>query len=160
MFMRPHRFEPSILRAYDIRGEVDKTLSADDALGLGIAFGTVVVRNGGRVVCVGYDGRLSSPNLESALVEGLISTGLTVYRVGCGPTPMLYFAVYHLNADGGIMVTGSHNPPEFNGFMMMLGKSGFFGEDIQMLGHLSEEGNFVSGRGVEKKTDVVVNERT
>lgn len=105
-----HRFDPTILREYDIRGIVGKTLSAEDARAIGRAFGTLVLRKGGKSVAVGYDGRLSSPMLEVALVEGLSDSGVDVRRIGMGPTPMLYFAVYHLHTDGGIMLTGSHNP--------------------------------------------------
>ena len=118
-----HRFDPTLLREYDIRGVVGKTLAREDAGALGRAFGTVVRRHGGTRVCVGYDGRLSSPELEAALVEGLMACGLSVLRIGLGPTPMLYYAAVTLEADGAVMVTGSHNPPEHNGFKLMLGKA-------------------------------------
>ena len=108
-----HSFNPTILREYDIRGVIDDTLSADDAYAIGRAFGTVIVRNGGQAVCVGYDGRLSSPEMEQAVVDGLNDCGIDAIRVGLGPTPMLYFAVNILDAAGGIMVSGSHNPPEY-----------------------------------------------
>ena len=111
-----HRFDPTAIREYDIRGVVGGTLSADDAYAVGRGFGTVVKRAGGSKVAIGYDGRLSSPELEAAVVQGLSDCGLAVLRVGRGPTPMLYFAVRSLPTDGGIMVTGSHNPPEYNGF--------------------------------------------
>ncbi len=143
----PHRFDPSILREYDIRGILDKTLSAADARALGQAFGTTVRRTRGRTVAVGYDGRLSSPDLERALVEGLAATGVDVWRVGRGPTPMLYFAQRSLGADGGIMVTGSHNPPDHNGFKMVVGKAAVYGEQIKALGRLAETGDFESGSG-------------
>ncbi|RMD62583.1 MAG: phosphomannomutase/phosphoglucomutase [Alphaproteobacteria bacterium] len=148
-----HRFDPSILREYDVRGIVGQTLAEADALALGRAFGTVVRRAGGRRICVGRDGRLSSPQLEAALVEGLASTGLTVWRTGLGPTPMLYFATYELEADAGIMVTGSHNPPDHNGFKMTLHKASFFGADIQRLGEIAAAGDFETGAGtVEERT--------
>lgn len=142
-----HRFDPTSLREYDIRGVVGKTLHDADALALGRAFGSQVLADGGRRVCVGYDGRLSSPDLEEAVVEGLVSTGCTVNRVGLVPTPGLYFAVKHLGADGGIMVTGSHNPPEYNGFKMLAALGPVFGEAIQALGRRAAEGDFVSGMG-------------
>ena len=113
---KPHQFDRSILREYDIRGIVGKTLSAEDARAIGRGFGSLVCRAGGKAVCVGYDGRLSSPELEKALVDGLTQAGVDVWRVGRGPTPMLYFATRVYDADGGIMVTGSHNPPDHNGF--------------------------------------------
>ena len=115
--------DPTILREYDIRGIVGDTLKPEDVRAIGRAFGTMVVRGGGRSVAVGYDGRLSSPALEAALVEGLAATGVDVYRIGLGPTPMLYFAAHHLGADGGMMITGSHNPPEYNGIKMVKAQS-------------------------------------
>lgn len=150
-----HRFDPTILREYDIRGIVGKTLAAEDANAIGRAFGTLVRRKGGKSVAVGYDGRLSSPMLEVALVEGLAASGVDVRRIGMGPTPMLYFAVYHLHTDGGIMLTGSHNPPDYNGFKMMLGHDPFFGEDIQRLGALAASGDFESGKGAVSQHDIV-----
>lgn len=139
--------DPHILREYDVRGVVGKTLTLEDVRGIGRAFGTLVVRGGGRSVAVGYDGRLSSPALEASLVEGLIAAGVDVYRIGLGPTPMLYFAAHHLNADGGMMITGSHNPPEYNGIKMMKAKRAFFGEDIQALGRMIRTEDFATGRG-------------
>ncbi len=145
--MTAHTFHPTVLREYDIRGIVGKTLSEADARAVGRGFGTLVRRNGGKSVCVGYDGRVSSPALEAALVEGLKAAGLRVLRVGLGPTPMLYFSVYHHDADGGVMLTGSHNPPDYNGFKMMIGKKPFFGEQILALGRLAAAGDFESGTG-------------
>jgi len=118
--MAGHRFHPTVLREYDIRGIVGQTLSAADADAVGRAFATLVREAGGGTVCIGYDGRLSSPELEAAAVEGLRSAGVEVWRVGRGPTPMLYYAAVTLKAGGGIMITGSHNPPDYNGFKMML----------------------------------------
>ncbi len=100
-----HRFNPTILREYDIRGVVGETLSAADAAAIGRSFAAIVVAAGGRRVAVGRDGRLSSPGLEAALVAGLTGCGVDVVRIGLGPTPMLYFAVHTLGVDGGIMVT-------------------------------------------------------
>ncbi len=149
---KSHRFHPTVLREYDIRGIVGETLFAVDAEAIGRAFGTLVVRNQGHMVCVGYDGRLSSPELEAALVRGLVSTGLEVRRVGRGPTPMLYYAAHTMGADGGIMVTGSHNPPTHNGFKMVFAGKPFFAEQIQDLGRLAASGDVetrVGGRAVE-----------
>lgn len=147
---------PSIIREYDIRGIVGETLSADDARGIGGAFATMVaaVRGTTPRICLGYDGRLTSPKLEASLAEGLQSAGAQVVRVGRGPTPMLYFAVHHLDADGGIMVTGSHNPPEHNGFKFMLGHESFYGEQIQELGKLVAEGAAQAEGGGIGETDV------
>jgi phosphomannomutase len=129
----PHRFDPTILREYDIRGVVGDTLHPADAHALGRSFAVTLARAGGRSVAVGYDGRLTSKELEAALVEGLAEGGIDVMRVGLGPTPMLYFAAATLGVDGGLMVTGSHNPPDHNGFKMVLLGKPFFGEAIQRL---------------------------
>src|SRR3954451_6769876 len=135
----PHRFHPTILREYDIRGVVGTTLFPADAQALGRVFAQVLPAAGGRRVAVGYDGRLTSPELEAALVEGLAEGGADVVRIGRGPTPMLYFAAATLGVDGGMMVTGSHNPPDHNGFKMVLGGKAFFGEAIQKLGKAAAE---------------------
>ncbi|MGE5146106.1 MAG: phosphoglucomutase/phosphomannomutase PgmG [Candidatus Eiseniibacteriota bacterium] len=142
-----HRFNPTILREYDIRGTIGKDLSEADARAIGRAFGTMVARRGGKTVATGRDGRTSSPGLETALAEGLAASGLTVLRTGLGPTPMLYYAVNALDADGGVMVTGSHNPPDMNGFKIMIGKEAFYGAQIQELGKLAASGDYVSGKG-------------
>ena len=149
------RLDPSILRAYDIRGIVGQTLSADDAEAIGRAFGTVVRKAGGRSVCVGYDGRLHSPALEAALVDGLTGAGARAIRVGLGPTPMLYFAVKRFEADAGVMVSGSHNPPDHNGFKFLTSSGPFHGEDIAALGRIVVRGAFESGRGTREDRSVL-----
>jgi phosphomannomutase len=149
--MSGHRFAPQILREYDIRGTVGETLSEDDAYALGRAFGAKLRERDGRLVCVGYDGRLSSPSLESRLVDGLCASGMRVLRIGLGPTPALYFATRAMAADGGIMVTGSHNPPDHNGFKMMLGAGPFWGEDIQNLGKIAAQGAWIDGMGEARR---------
>ncbi len=141
------QLDPSTLREYDIRGIIGTTLTADHYREIGRAFGTGVLREGGTSVAVGYDGRLTSPMLEAALVEGLASTGITVYRIGLGPSPMLYFAVHHLGADGGMMITGSHNPPEYNGIKMSRRGRPFFGDDIRSLGAAIASMDYVAGAG-------------
>jgi len=143
-----HEFDVSILREYDIRGIVGQTLFAVDAYHVGRAFGTKVRRGGGSVVCVGWDGRLSTPDLLAALVDGLVATGCEVRRIGRGPTPMLYFAAKVRDADGGIMVTGSHNPRDHNGFKLVLGNQPFFGADVKELGRIAAAGDFERGDGV------------
>jgi len=152
-----HRFHSSILREYDIRGIVDETLFEADAEWIGRAFATVLTRklNRAPVITVGRDGRLSSPALESALIAGLTSAGAKVLCVGVGPTPMLYFSVYRLDADGGIMVTGSHNPPTHNGFKMMNGRKPFFGAAIQDLGRMVAAGDVLSGKGRSENVSVL-----
>ncbi|MEI6557610.1 MAG: phosphomannomutase/phosphoglucomutase [Rhodospirillaceae bacterium] len=150
----PHRFHPTVLREYDIRGVVGETLTAADLYAIGRAFGTVVARAGGSLVCVGYDGRLSSPALEAAVVEGLVACGLAVERIGLGPTPMLYYAARERCADGGVMITGSHNPPNYNGIKMVLGRRPFFGRDIQFLGALAAAADYVNGTGSAADIDL------
>ncbi len=150
-----HRFHPTILREYDIRGIVDETLFPADAEAIGRAYATLLLAEGGKRVAVGYDGRLSSPELTDALISGLTSAGADVDAIGLGPTPMLYFAVHHLKADGGIQITGSHNPPSHNGFKMMLGKASFFGKRIQDLGRIAAIGVYRSGQGEVKKHAVL-----
>lgn len=149
-----HTFHPSVLREYDIRGIVGSTLTTADARAVGRAFGTVVARGGGKTVCVGYDGRLSSPELEAALVEGLVACGLHVLRIGLGPTPMLYFATRDREAAAGIMITGSHNPPDYNGIKMMLGKGPVYGQQILDLGIIASKADYVSGEGSSERVDV------
>lgn len=149
-----HQFKSTILREYDIRGIVGDTLTEADATALGRAFGTIIVRNGGRKICLGYDGRLSSPMMEQAILTGLLSTGLDVVRIGLGPSPMLYYSVFELDTDGGIMITGSHNPPNYNGFKMMIGKGGCYGEQIQEIGRMSAEGDLVEGSGSASEVDI------
>lgn len=154
-----HQFNPTIIREYDIRGIVGKTLHIADATALGRAFGTMVVRAGGTNIMVGYDGRTHSPDFEAALVEGLLSTGINVERIGLGPTPMLYFSVSHAKASAGIMVTGSHNPGDQNGFKMLMDKSlpgggPIYGEAIKKLAAMAAAEDFVIGSGSSKKIDV------
>jgi phosphomannomutase len=150
-----HRFDPTILREYDVRGVIGKTLNPADARALGRAFGTIVAGQGGTRVAVGRDGRLSSPEMAAAVVEGLTAAGIDVIDVGGCPTPALYFSVYHYDTDGGIMITGSHNPPDYNGFKMMLGKGPFFGADIQRLGPIAADGAFASGSGSVETVSVL-----
>ncbi len=153
-----HRFDPTTLREYDIRGIVGTTLHPADAYAIGRCFGTILAcagTAGAPTVAVGYDGRLSSPDLEPALVEGLKASGAEVIRVGLGPTPMLYFAATQLATDGAIMVTGSHNPADYNGFKMMLGRKPFFGERITALGAQAAAGEVVPrATGTERAHDI------
>ena len=132
-----HRFDPTILREYDIRGVVGKTLSSADAQAIGRAYAVALGEAGGGRVAVGYDGRLTSPELEAALVDGLVTEGAEVVRIGRGPTPMLYYAAATLGVDGGVMVTGSHNPPDHNGFKFVFQGKPFYGAAIRRLGEIA-----------------------
>ena len=144
----PLKLNRQVFREYDIRGVADRDLSDDMARALGRAFGHTLrsdkQASGGPAlrIAVGRDCRLSSPRLREALVDGLMRAGVHVMDIGEGPTPLLYFAVHHLNADGGIMITGSHNAGDENGFKMMRGKASFFGADIQALREKIERGDF------------------
>ena len=143
-----HQFHPTVLREYDIRGIIGETLGADDARAIGRSFATLLRRAGGTTVAVGCDGRTSSPVLEQALVEGLNASGVNAVRVGMGPTPMLYYAeASEQDVDGGIQITGSHNPANYNGFKMVFQGRPFFGEDIQKLGRMAAEGDWLEGEG-------------
>ncbi len=143
-----------ILRAYDVRGIFGDTLFTEDARAIGRAFATRMAADGARTVCVGCDGRLSTPELEIALTEGLQASGADVIRIGRGPTPMLSFAIHHLEADGGVMVTGSHNPPDHNGFKMTLSGKPVFGNEIQVLGRICESGDYAAGSGTVREESV------
>jgi phosphomannomutase len=149
-----HRFDPTSLREYDIRGIVGKSLGPDDAYAIGRGFGSVVRRAGGTRVAVGWDGRVSSPSLRDELVRGLSESGVDVVRTGLGPTPMLYYAEATLEVDGGIQITGSHNPAEYNGFKMVLQHKPFFGQDIQKIGAMAAEGDWDEGQGEVTDADV------
>jgi phosphomannomutase len=129
-----HRFDPTILREYDIRGIVGQTLSTADARAIGRAYAVTLAEAGGSRVAVCYDGRLTSPELEAALIDGLTAEGADAVRIGRGPTPMLYYAAATLGVDAGIMVTGSHNPPDHNGFKFVFQGKSFYGTAIQKLG--------------------------
>lgn len=150
-----HSFHPSILREYDIRGTVGRTIGPADAYAVGRSFGTVARRTGGARIAVGRDGRLSSPALEAALVDGLIAAGVDVLRIGLGPSPMLYHAERHLAVDGGIQVTGSHNPVDDNGFKMVLRHRPFFGVDIVHMAAQAASGDVESGSGTISTADVL-----
>lgn len=147
-----HNFHPSILRAYDMRGIYGKTLFKEDAFFVGKSFASFLVKHGHKKIAIACDARTSSPELFKELTAGLIASGMEIFDVGVGPTPMLYFAVYHLNVDAGIMVTGSHNPKEHNGFKFMLKDRPFYGDDILGLAKIAANSDFVEGAGhVHKK---------
>ena len=149
-----HSFHPSILREYDVRGIVGSTLDEADARALGRSYAALALSEGGRRVAVGRDGRHHSKRLEDALVDGLTRGGLDVVRIGMGPSPMLYFAAATLSVDGGIQVTGSHNPADYNGFKMSLNGRSVFGEEIQALGRRAAAGDWSDGAGSVSDADV------
>jgi len=146
---------PQIFREYDIRGVVDRDLTPEIVRRLGQGFGTSMTLLNHKELVVGRDGRLSSNTLSKALIDGLVSTGLNITDIGVCPTPVYYFSIFHQNKDGGMMVTGSHNPPEFNGFKVSVGKSTIFGEEIQNLRRVTEKGEFFMGRGSLSESEMI-----
>jgi phosphomannomutase len=151
-----HQFHSTVLREYDIRGVIGETLGPDDARAIGRGFATLLRRAGGSLVAVGYDGRVSSPMLERALCEGLTASGCDVRRVGMGPTPMLYYAEASAEeVDGGIQITGSHNPANYNGFKMVFQGRPFFGEDIATIGRMAADGDWADGTGTIETREVL-----
>jgi phosphomannomutase len=149
-----HRFNPTILREYDIRGIVGDTLTEADAYALGRTYGSKAHGEGARTIAVGRDGRLHSGMLEAELIRGLTESGVNVMLVGMGPSPMLYFATYYLDVDGGIQVTGSHNPADYNGFKLLLKGRSVFGDEIQEIGERSAAGHWIDGSGTVEEVDI------
>jgi phosphomannomutase/phosphoglucomutase len=144
--------KPTIFREYDIRGVAETELASSDVTGLGRALGTYLQRNSGKNISLGRDCRLSSNRLHDALLEGLISTGCQVTDIGVVPTPLLYYS--GRNKDGSVMITGSHNPSEFNGFKTVCGGAALHGEDIQVIRRMIDAGDFVTGSGSVESYDV------
>jgi phosphomannomutase len=154
--MTAHHFQPTILRAYDIRGIVGETLFAADARALGWHFPHFLNSQHRQPrIAVGRDGRLSSPELHAALIEGLQAAGAEVIDIGLGPTPMLYFADRFLECDGAIQVTGSHNPPDHNGFKMVAGHQSFYGEQILQLGRRAATSHGGGGSGSQTREAIL-----
>ncbi|HKE21347.1 MAG TPA: phosphomannomutase/phosphoglucomutase [Bryobacteraceae bacterium] len=147
--------KPTIFREYDIRGIADEEFASADIETLGRALGTYLARHSGPNTCLGRDTRLSSPRLHGALLRGLVASGCHVTDIGVVPTPLLYYSVVHRRAHGGVMITGSHNPPEFNGFKTVCGASTIHGDAIQELRRMIEAGALASGEGSQTTADVV-----
>lgn len=145
-----------IFREYDIRGVYEKDFDLDFAKQLARSLAAFIIQRGQKnpTITVGYDARLSSPDVAKAVTEGLIASGAKVVKLGLITTPISYFSMFHLNAHGGIMITGSHNPPDYNGFKISYGKSTLFGDDIQELSRIMEKGSFVNGVGSEEVLDI------
>lgn len=154
MNLAEHSFHPSVLREYDIRGIYGNTLKEQDAWAIGQCFSYFLGSKYNKTVVVGRDGRLSSPQLESFLVKGLQEAGVHVVRIGLGPTPLLYYAVQHLQADGGIMITGSHNPPDYNGFKMSLFDRPLFGPEIRRFQDLTQIVQPAAEQGTVRDVDL------
>ena len=152
--MSGHDLNPTLLRKYDIRGVVGDNLGEEDARAIGRTFGSIVAEEGGSFVCVGRDGRLSSSGMAAALIDGFRQSGIRVVDIGLAATPMLYFASKMLNAGGAIMVTGSHNPPNYNGFKLVLHNAPFWSDQIRALGERSAKGDWCNGKGAHLTLDV------
>src|ERR1700686_179032 len=146
--------KPTIFREYDIRGVAETELLSADVADLGRGLGTLLQRKSGRRINIGRDCRLSSLRLHEALLEGLIASGCEVTDIGVAPTPLLYYSAVHLQADGAIMITGSHNPSEFNGFKTVCGDGTLHGETIQEVRRLIEARDFEHGKGSHRSMDV------
>ncbi len=146
---------PLIFREYDIRGIADTDLTDDEVFKLGQAYGTYARKHGARKCVIGRDARLSGPRVARAMTDGILATGLDVIDIGMVPTPVFYFSFFHLDANAGIMVTASHNPPEFNGFKVGLNKTTIYGAEITRLHEMMEAGDFDQGSGKHEETDVV-----
>ena len=144
----------TIFREYDIRGIADTELLSPDVVELGRGLGTLLQRKSGNRINLGRDCRLSSTRLRDALLEGLMASGCEVTDIGVVPTPLLYFSAVHLESDGAVMITGSHNPSEFNGFKTVCGSGTLHGDTIQEVRHLIEKRDFGSGKGSVKHMDV------
>ncbi|WP_126444235.1 phosphomannomutase/phosphoglucomutase [Sulfuricystis multivorans] len=145
---------PEIFKAYDIRGIVGQSLTAETARLIGQALGTEARQAGIRAIVIGRDGRLSGPELAAALAEGIVGTGTDAVDIGCVPTPVTYFAAHHLGTQSCVSVTGSHNPPDYNGFKIVLGGKTLASERIQALRCRISSADFATGRGVLRRTDV------
>ncbi len=144
-----------IFRAYDIRGIVNKSLTVEIVEAIGRALGTTVLARGEAAMVVARDGRLSGPLLIDALSKGILATGCNVVDIGMAPTPVLYFATYHLNIPSGVMITGSHNPPDYNGLKMMVGGQALYGDGIQALAELIRASDFRQGQGRKISHNIV-----
>ena len=144
---KTHEIKPSILKAYDIRGVVDKEMTAVDAYFIGRSFGTILRKRNKKSCVLGYDGRHTSPEYSKECAKGLSESGIEVTIIGLLPTPAIYFGMKFLNTDAGFIVSASHNPKEYNGFKMLTQEGPFWGDDIQEIGKISKSGKFAEGNG-------------
>ena len=147
---------PTVFREYDIRGLAEKDFDKDFALLLGRVHGAIVHDRGGRRVAVGRDCRFTSDAYAEAVIGGLLSAGLQVYDIGVCPTPLLYFSLFHLDLDGGVQITASHNPSEYNGFKVCVGKETIYGTQIQELRVKMEQGEFQDRPGGKQARYAIV----
>lgn len=146
---------PHIFREYDIRGRVPEELNQETVHRLGLAFGTYYQSHGASKITLGRDCRLSSPELRDSLLRGLLEAGVDVLDLGMVPTPLLYFSLHYFDVDGGIQITGSHNPPEYNGFKISLGKATIYGDEIQEIREIAGAGEFHNGKGRVESAEIL-----
>jgi len=146
----------AIFREYDIRGNVERDLTDDVVKDIARAFGTYMVERGKKNASISRDCRLSSDHLRDVVIEGMVESGLDVIDIGVKPTPLFYYSLFNLDVDGGIMITGSHNPGDQNGFKVAFGKATLFGEEVQYIRKVIEEKRFVSGKGSVKEYTTIV----
>ena len=147
---------PHVFREYDVRGFVNKDLNEDFVFGLGRAIGTYAAKNRIKNMTIGRDCRLSSNDYHNFLINGLNSAGINTIDIGLCATPLLYFSIRHLHVGGGVMITGSHNPPDFNGFKICIGHSTIYGEQIQELRKIMESGRYAKGNSSARQKDISI----
>ncbi|EKD22111.1 MAG: hypothetical protein ACD_87C00149G0003, partial [uncultured bacterium] len=145
---------PEVFREYDVRGIVDRDLNPEFVYLLGLAIGTYALRHNVRQMTLGRDCRLSSEAYHDIVGRGIRATGVDIIDIGLCATPMLYFSIRHFQADGGIMITGSHNPPDFNGFKICIGPDTIYGDQIQELRRIIESSSFATGEGTDRQEDI------
>ncbi|MDQ5987769.1 MAG: Phosphomannomutase/phosphoglucomutase [Syntrophus sp. SKADARSKE-3] len=148
------KLNPEVFREYDVRGVVDRDLNEDTVYQLGLSVGTHARKNGVKTMAIGRDCRLSSECYAAAVQKGINDTGVHTIDIGLCATPMLYYAIRHLKTEGGVMVTGSHNPPEFNGFKICIGPDTIYGEEIQVLRQIIENKAYAQGKGIRREDEV------
>ena len=149
---KTHIFQKDILKQYDIRGIVDKEINSIDAYFVGKSYGTLLQTKNKFSCVVGYDGRHTSKEYAEQVIKGLAETGIDVVNIGLAPTPMVYFGIHFLHKQAGMIITASHNPPEYNGFKMLTDEDPIFGDDIQQLGVIAKNGAFAEGHGTAINT--------
>ena len=152
-----HKINPQIFRQYDVRGIVGRDLTNEVVEQLGKGYGTYVLRHGGSKVSLGYDARLSSPGFADSLVAGMLATGLDIVSIGLVPTPVLYYSLFRLDVDGGVVITGSHNPAEYNGFKLGVGHATIYGDQIQAVRRIIEAADFEQGNGELAEQELTAN---
>ena len=151
---KTHIFQKDILKQYDIRGIVDKEINSIDAYFVGKSYGTLLQTKNKFSCVVGYDGRHTSKEYAEQVIKGLAETGIDVVNIGLAPTPMVYFGIHFLHKQAGMIITASHNPPEYNGFKMLTDEDPIFGDDIQQLGVIAKNGTFAEGHGTAINTSI------